>query len=306
MTSIQVPQPPSFYDSIVGYTKLIEPIYYNLINESVTSPILNSPSNTCNVTQRDLNYKFGVIHDKFQKCVDTNDINCVYESLLDDSTYSSIENLVSDVKKLNMQCLLGGDPSKISGEDKALICDSINDMHKNGYLENMGNLAKLVAVLEKYKSLISEIRNYANSHLGDYIQYCSPNSDNVKNAQALLDKLNDVLVTCDAAKCQPLIYDASSQAESACSANIANATDPLNNKINDLSRERDALISQRDKLIAREASLLNTMAESSDDKDSLVWDATPTPRNGWIFVGMILLCIICMISTYMAGKSSKY
>jgi hypothetical protein len=274
--------------------------------------VLSEDSNKCSIANIDrttYTSKLNQLNSILTTCNNSNLPNkdeCIYNEFIKPETIQNIKDLTTIISKINKDCIL----NNVVAEEKASMCNSVKTEMFNNYSND--KIQKNYDFINKYSSIIVQLKNIADTNLLNYMTTCNQNPErmatynNVQNllAKALFEtKICQTCPRCPEEKvCTPITKD-TCLANPEISANI----NELKLDKEKIQTENDLLKKSKDTLETEKTNLEKELQEVKDNADSFVWDTSFSARNGWIFFGiiLILLIIVGVLGYFSSGRKSR-
>lgn len=287
--------------------------------------VLSEDSNKCTITiQNRLDYdtKISQLQSILTNCNNSNAVNkdeCIYNEFIKPATIQNIKDLTQIISKINKDCIL----TNVVAEDKAYMCNSVRTDMFNNY--SNAKIEKNYDFINKYSSIITQLKNIADTNLLNYMSTCNQNPERMasyNNVQNLLAKaLFETKICSQPTQCPTQVRQESQESqecpkcpEVTVTADICLANPEISSNINELKldkekmqTENDLLKKNKDELETAKIELEKNLQTEKDNADSYVWDSSFSARNGWIFFGtiFILLLIIFALGYFSFGRKSR-
>lgn len=291
--------------------------------------VLSEDSTKCSITNQnrlDYDTKINQLKSILTNCNNPNTVNkdeCIYNEFIKPETIQNIKDLTQIISKINKDCIL----SNVVAEDKAYMCNSVRTDMFNNY--SNAKIEKNYDFINKYSSIITQLKNIADTNLSNYMTTCNQNPERMasyNNVQNLLAKaLFETKICPQPTQCPTQVRQESQECpkcpevtvtKDRCLANpeiISNINELKLDKEkmqteNDLlKKNKDELESDKTKLETVKTQLEKDLQTEKDNADSFVWDSSFSSRNGWIFFGtiFILLMIIFALGYFSFGRKSR-
>ena len=255
--------------------------------------VLSETASVCGITSDEkFNYevKLNTLHNIITQCNDpsvTNKQDCLYGKFMNDNIVQTINELIKIANKINNTCIF----KNVSAEDTNNICLENKNTMLNNYSSN--DLKRNNDFLVKYSDIITQLKTIADTNVTDYLTKCSQSPERIETYKNVQDLLAKALFQSRICKPSPVCPDAPVCPATPVCPKVTFDTCATFPVIQDKIKNYDSL---NDKY--------NVLSESSD---SFIWTGTMSPRNGFLFFGiiLILLVVIGVLIYYVSTRSNK-
>ncbi len=275
--------------------------------------VLSEDSNSCLITNIErLNYdtKLNKLITILNNCKDPNVVNkdeCMYNEFIKPETIQTIKDLTAIVSKINSECIF----KNVVLEEQTNICNANRSEMFNNY-SNV-KIDKNYDFINKYSTIITELKTIADNNLKDYLVKCNQDPDRVvtyNNVQNTLARALFETEICPQPITCPPERECPDCPENTCpeiTKDTCMANPDIISDINKLKLDKESIQTQYNILSKNKTLIEQEYQTFKNDADSFIWDSTFSVRNGWIFFGIIflLLIIIFILGYFSFGKVSK-
>ncbi len=234
--------------------------------------ILSESNPKCNITKNDKdNYEFKInaLEAIINKCNATSVVNkqkCLYDEFMKEPTITLVKDLTAIVKNVNQDCIF----SKVNSEDTTQICRDNSSRILNAYTNP--NIKLTQDFLNKYTTIITDLKNIADSNSTAYLTKCNQDPARIKtynDTQKLL--ANALIAFTPTSECLP---------EKVCTYNVCSNQVGIKGQITDLNSQIQTLKDEKSCPV---------------EKNDLLWNSEFSMRNGYVIVCIIFIFIIVII-----------